>query len=102
MDLSPQHQATVSELETRLNRRLRRRAWRYAIAVSIVIIAMVIGGWAIVRSQATANCRARAESREAIQDLVHLATQGAEPSNPFVHRLLVSLEPGEPLGPIKC
>jgi hypothetical protein len=96
------HPASVAELEEQLNRRLRRRAWRYTAAVSVVILAMVIGGWAIVKAQATANCHARAESRVAIQDLVHLATQGAEPSNPFVVRLENATEPGGSLGPITC
>jgi hypothetical protein len=83
--------------------------WTRLIAglwIAMFIIAPLSIGWTVERfhAQDQRACESRQESREAVRDLVQLAIGDApRQDNPTVHRLVMALEPGGPLGPIvKC
>jgi hypothetical protein len=77
--------------------------WKVYMIVVTLLVPLTFG-WTVerLRAQTEQTCRTRQESRDSVQDLVHLAIQDARPDNPFVVRLADAMKPGGPLGPINC
>lgn len=106
MELTPEQRAFVAtieaDIEGRVNRRLRRRSAIRALGYALFVVVLTFAGYFVLRAEWMQNCRSRREARTGIIDLVHLALQDAQPTNPFVVRLENATQPGHPLGPISC